>query len=103
MIRPLPNRILVKLLPRYGGLSEKLNLTLVDKRKHYEGARRGEVLAVGRHITEVNPGEVVWFHGAQGKSFDENSAGFNDGTGMRVLRMTDVLAVEEKVEEAMPA
>ena len=77
-----------------------MNLTLVDKKRHYEGARRGEVLAVGKHISEVNPGEVVWFHGAQGKSFDENSAGFNDGVGMRVLRVKEIYCVEEKVEAA---
>jgi co-chaperonin GroES (HSP10) len=85
----------VKLLTRYGALEQKLNLTLVDKQKHYQGARRGEVLAVGENIPEVKAGDVVWFHGAQGKSFDENSAGFNDGTGMRALKWKDLLAAEE--------
>ena len=52
-------------------------------------------MAVGKYIREVHPGEIVWFHGAQGKSFDENSAGFNDGVGMRVLRMKEIYVVEE--------
>lgn len=97
MIRPLPNRVLVKVLPRYGELESKLNLTLVDKKKHYQGARRGEVLAVGEYIREVHPGEIVWFHGAQGKSFDRNEIGANDGVGMRVLRMNEIYVVEETV------
>ena len=54
------------------------------------------MLAVGDYISEVKAGDVVWFHGAQGKSFDENSAGYNDGVGMRVLRMKEIYVVEEE-------
>ena len=104
MIRPLPNRVLVRVLPRYGDIESKLNLVVVDKKKHYEGTRRGEVLAVGKYISEVSPGEIVWFHGAQGESFDKNELGANNGIGLRRLRMKDMLAVEEpmgSVEEAV--
>lgn len=97
MIKPLPNRLLVKLLPRYGDLESKLNLTLVDKKKHYEGARRGEVIGVGDRIWELKVGDIVWFHGVQGESFDRNEIGANNGTGMRRLRMKDCLAIEEPV------
>ena len=97
MIKPLPNRVLVKVLPRYGAIESKLNLTLVDKQKHYLGARKGEVLGVGENISSVKVGEIVWFHGAQGKTFDENELGINDGIGMRILRPKDLLAVEDPV------
>ena len=97
MIKPLPNRVLVKVLPRYGAIESKLNLTLVDKKKHYLGARRGEVIGVGEDIASVAVGDIVWFHGAQGKTFDQNELGVNDGIGMRILRPKDLLCVEEPV------
>ena len=100
MIKPLPNRVLVKVLPRYGSSESKLQLVLVDNRKHYEGARRGEVLAVGDFVREIKAGDIVWFLGAQGKSFDQNELGANDGTGMRVLQARHIFCVEEKAEVA---
>jgi len=101
MIKPLPNRILVKLLPRY---ESKNNLILVDKRKHFEGSRRGEVLAVGSGIRELKAGDVVWFHGAQGKSFGKNSNDeVTDGVDFRTLRSKDVLGVEEEVPREVAA
>lgn len=103
MIRPLPNRVLVEVLPRYGELESKLNLTLVDKKKHYEGARRGRVIGVGDRIREIAVGDIVWFHGPQGQSFDKNSAGFNDGTGMRRLRQKDLLAIEDPIHDTVAA
>ena len=78
MIKPLPNRVLVKVLPRYGDSESKLNLVLVDNRKHYEGARRGEVLSAGDFVRELKAGDIVWFLGAQGKSFDQNELGAHD-------------------------
>jgi len=97
MLKALPHRVLVRMLPRYGDLESKLNLTLVDKKKHFEGSRRGEIMAVGDRVPELKPGDVVWFIGPQGQSFGKNSAGFNDGTEYRRLRYRDCLAVEEKV------
>jgi co-chaperonin GroES (HSP10) len=100
MIKPLPNRVLVKLLPRWKAIEDSLHLILVDKKKHYEGARRGEVLSVGDFVVEVKVGEKVWFHGAMGKSFDKDSDGqVTDGVGLRVLRVRDILCVEHPVEE----
>ena len=96
MLRALPNRVLVKLLPRYGDVESKLHLVVVDRKKDFEGSRRAEVLAIGRGITQVKAGDVVWFHGAQGQSFDRDERGANDGTAMRRLRMKDLLAVEEE-------
>lgn len=95
MIKPLPGRVLVEILPRYLAAESKLNLTIVDKKKHFEGSRKGRVLGVGDFVRDVQSGDVVWFEGPRGKSFSRNSAGFNDGTDMRVLRASDILAVEE--------
>ena len=94
MIQPLPNRLIVKVLPRY---ESKLNLTFVDKKKHYEDIRRGEVIAVGRYIREIRSGEIVWFHGDEGDSFGSESGMANDGTDYRRLKQAACLAVEEGV------
>ena len=99
VIKPLPNRVLVKVLPRYGDSESKLNLVLVDNRKHFEGNRRGIVIAIGDGVREVNVGDIVWFLGAQGKSFDENELGANDGVGMRLLQARHIFCVEDPIRD----
>lgn len=92
MIRPFPHYLIVKILPRY---ESKLNITLVDKKKHYEDVRRGEVVAVGNRIREISSGDIVWFHGDEGDSFGSGKDLSNDGTDYRRLKMNACLAVEE--------
>lgn len=98
MIKPIGNRILVKLLPRYDGISEKLNLTIVDKKKHYDGVRRGRVECVADGVKSVSAGDIVLFSGEAGESFGMDERGVNDGTEWRRLRVSDILAFEEKEE-----
>jgi hypothetical protein len=96
MITPLPSRILVKMLPVYDGEFNKLNLTIVDKRKHYDHAvRKAEVRYVGRGVRDVRAGDVVLIFGASGDSFGLDDLGANDGTAWRRVREEDCLAVEE--------
>lgn len=95
MIRPLGDRILVKVLPRYGGLEEKLNLVLVDRKRHFEGVRRGVVEYVGSGVQSVRTGEIILFAGDLGESFGMGEFGINDGTEFRRLKVRDCLAVEE--------
>lgn len=97
MIKPLGNRILVKCLPRYGDLEKKLNIVLVDKKKHYQDLRRGVVEYVGPSVRELKPGDIVHFPGDYGESFGFNSGGISDGTDWRRLREKDCLCVEEPV------
>jgi hypothetical protein len=87
--------VLVKLLPRYGDLEAKLNLTLVDKKKHYQDVRKGVVMYVGPRVRAVAPGEKVIFHGDLGESFSVGEDGVSDGTDWRRLRASEILAVEE--------
>lgn len=103
MIKMLPNRILVKVLPRYEGQEKKLDLILVDKKKHYEEIRRGTVEAMGRGISSVVAGEVVLFRGDAGESFGMDAGSANDGTDYRRLSAKDILAVEEIVAEEVAA
>ncbi len=99
MIKPLGNRVLVKLLSRYGDLEDKHKLIIVDGKKHYEGLRKGEVMAVGPWVKSVSLGDIVIFRGDSGESFSVDSRGINDGTDWRRLRISDVLAVEVPVED----
>jgi co-chaperonin GroES (HSP10) len=100
MLKPLGHRVFVKLLPRYGDLESKLNLTLVDKKKHYDGVRRGVVQAVSESVKTVRTGETVLFAGDLGESFGMDETGANDGTDWRRLKVSEILAVEEPVEVA---
>ena len=90
--------MLVKMLPVYDEKENPLKLTIVDNKKHWEHkTRRGEVVAVADGVTVVKPGQVVWFEGAAGFTFDydpENTAG-GDETTHRWLKPHECLAVEE--------
>lgn len=86
---------MVKVLPRYEALEKKLHLTLVDRKRHYEGVRKGVVESVGRGVRELSVGETVIFNGELGESFGMTERGADDGTDWRRLRAKDVLAVEE--------
>jgi co-chaperonin GroES (HSP10) len=106
MITPLGHRVFVKILPRHGRMETKLNLVLYDKRRHFEGVRAGEIFAVGDSVWEVKVGDVVWFEGARGESFGQNSNGETDnGVEYRRLNVRELLCVEERVAvaEAVPA
>lgn len=94
MLKPLGNKILVKLLPRYGAAESKLGLTLVDNQKHYQGVRWGEVQAVSDKVYSVKVGDVIVFPGDLGTSFGMTDGRANDGTEWRHLAVSEVLAVE---------
>lgn len=98
MLKPLGNRILVRLLSRYGDEENKLKLTIVDGKRHYEGIRKGEVMAVSDSVHSVMIGDIVVFRGDSGESFSMDDGGVNDGTDWRRLRTSDLLAVEEPSE-----
>ena len=102
MIRPLRNRVMVRLLPRYGDMEAKLNLVLVDGKKHYQDVRRGVVEAAAEGVRSVKAGDTVIFYGDRGTSFGMDDNGVNDGTECRSLSVRDILAVEETIpkEEA---
>lgn len=92
MIKPLRDRLLVKLLPRY---ESKIPIVLVDKQKHFSGVRRGTAEYLGPRVRDIKFGDTIYFGGDAGESFGMDSGGINDGTEWRQLRESDVLAVEE--------
>ena len=98
-IQAARGRILVKKLPRYSGLENKLNLKLVDGKKHYDGVRRGVVESVGAGVQDVSVGDVVVFRGDAGFTFDyDPDSELQDAeNSYHWLREPDCLAVEENV------
>ncbi len=94
VIRPLRDRLLVKLLPRY---ESKIPIILVDKQKHFAGTRRGVVEFIGPRVRDIKFGDTILFSGDLGESFGMTGESINDGTEWRQLREGDVLAVEEMV------
>jgi co-chaperonin GroES (HSP10) len=96
MIKPFGSRIIVRLLPRYAEEENKINLILVDKQKHYQGVRRAIVEGVSDSVHSVKAGDVVVIPGDHGDSFGMTELGANDGVEWRRLRVSDVLAVEER-------
>lgn len=95
MLKPLGNKIVVQLLPRYNAVESRLGLTLVDNQKHYQGVRWGEVKAVSDKVYSVKVGDVVVFPGDRGTSFGMDSGSINNGTEWRHLAVSEILAVEE--------
>lgn len=102
MIKPTSDRVLVRKIPRYGEMSTKLNLTLVDGKKHFDGVRRGEVISVGPYVREISQGDVVVFRGDSGYTFDydpENrEVQDTDNASLHWLREKDCLALEMRLE-----
>jgi hypothetical protein len=98
VIKANRGRILVKVIPRYGDLQNKLQLTLVDKKKHYVGTRKGEVISVGRGVYEVAVGDVVYFRGDAGFTLDgDPEFAYQDSdNNFHWLKESDCLAVEDK-------
>ena len=95
----------MKLLPVYDGEFNKLNLTIIDKKKHYDHvSRRGVVESVGVGVYGVSVGDVVVFRGDAGFSLDgdpevENEIygkGSANGTFYRWLKESDCIAVVEE-------
>ncbi len=95
MIRPLRDRLLARLLPRY---KSNIPIIIVDKQKHFDGVRRGVVEYLGPRVKDVKTGDTILFSGDAGESFGMDAHGINDGTEWRQLRESDVLAVEELQE-----
>lgn len=96
MIKPSRGRVLVKLLSATLDLPNKINLTLIDSKKHFDhSSRKGVVTAVGAGIFDVAVGDVVVFRGDAGFSLDGDPeverAEF--GEGFRWLKKNDLLAV----------
>lgn len=97
-IRANGDRVLVKLLPAYDGISGKLGLTIIDKRKHFaHTVRRGVIESIGRRIDGISVGDVVVFCGDAGFSLDGDAGveGEEFGEGYRWLRWKECLGVEE--------
>lgn len=91
-LKPLGNKLLVKLLPLYS--SEKISF--ISQKHHWEHAtRRAEVLAAGPKVHEVKANDQVIFHGHLGKWVDPpGSEGFySTESDFRMLKESDVLAV----------
>lgn len=101
MIQPTRGRILVRMLPVTGDLSNSHDLIIVDKKKHFEHkSRRGRVEATGRGVWAVSVGDVVVFRGDAGFSMDYDPEQERlDESVYRWLREDDCLAVEETVTE----
>lgn len=119
MIKASRGRILVKLLSVYDGEFNKLNLTIIEKKKHFEHvSRRGVVESVGKSVYGVSVGDVVVFRGDAGFSLDGDpevdneiyGKGSTNGTCYRWLKESDCLAILETysvacdpaVEEPLP-
>ena len=93
-VTPLGSKLIVKLLPRYEAEENKLQLKIVDKQRHYEGTRKGEVVNVGPNVREISVGDIVVFRGDLGTSFGLGAESFNDGVEYRELMETEIDAVE---------
>ena len=103
MIKAIRSRILVEMFPAIDDLPNKLNLTLIDKKKHYDHAlRKGKVVSVGRLVSEVGVGDVIYFRGDAGQSLDGDPEldrpEYND-VKYRWLNPREVEAVEDSLPE----
>jgi len=95
--------VLVKMLPAYDDLPNKLQLDLSaaeGKKRHYEHTyRRGVVASVGKDVKEVKKLDVIIFRGDAGFTMDGDPEVENEiyGEGYRWLKAHECLAVEERV------
>lgn len=106
MIKACRGRILVKLLSVYDGQPNPLNLTIVDKKKHYDHtSRRGVVESLGAGVHGIGLGDVVVFRGDAGFSLDGDPEFDRPeyGTEYRWLKESDCMAIEETVRDLAPA
>lgn len=94
MMKPLGARVLVKMIPSTDEIENKLNLALVDKKKHWDHkSRRGLILAVGPDVFRVDVGEVVIMHGSAGKTFGEYDKAFDES--YRLIKQSECEAVDD--------
>lgn len=92
----------MKMLPAQDDLSNKLQLTLVDQKKHFEHAtRRAVVVAVGRTTREVRMGDRIVIRGDAGFTLDGDPEVERPeyGESYRWLKEHEIDAVEERVLE----
>lgn len=106
MIRASRGRLLVKVLPAIDDIHNPLNLTLIDKKKHFEHAsRKGEITSVGAGVYGVRVGDIVVFRGDAGFTMDGDPEVQRPefGESYRWLKESDCMAILEPVKELAAA
>lgn len=95
--------ILVAMIDRYQDAPNPLKLTLVDKKKHWQGGlRKGRVIQVAAYVSIVKVGDVVYFDASDGFTLDATPGDISpvDESHFRFLKESECVAIEETVEVA---
>lgn len=108
MIQPMPGRVLVEVIAvdhqeQMGPALKAIGLKTIDQKKHFDHKTlQGRVLAVGRGVYSVRPGEIVVFEGVDGFTTDQDAADLSNpilGEKWRWLKEKECLAVVEEIHE----